>query len=64
MLYLASVSNKKCGNYEKAVDIGEQILLREPKNFRNLKNLKELYKLTNKLERENELDIKIKELKK
>ncbi len=64
MLYLASISNKKCGNYEKAVDIGEQILLREPKNFKNLKNLKELYKLTHKFERERELEEKMKELKK
>jgi tetratricopeptide (TPR) repeat protein len=63
MLYLASISNKKCGNYEKAVDIGEQILLREPKNFKNLKNLKELYKLTHKFERERELEEKMKELK-
>jgi hypothetical protein len=64
MLYLASISNKKCGNYEKAVDIGEQILLREPKNFKNLKNLKELYRLTRKIEREQELEARIKELKK
>ena len=64
MLYLASLSNKKCGNYDKAVDIGEQILLREPQNYKNLKNLKKLYKLTNKSDRERELDLKIKELKK
>ena len=64
MLYLASISNKKCGNYEKAVDIGEQILLRDPKNFKNLKNLKELYRITRKLERAEELEAKIKELKK
>ena len=64
MLYLASLSNKKCGNYDKAVDIGEQILLREPQNYKNLKNLKKLCKLANKSDRERELDLKIKELKK
>ncbi len=63
MLYLACLSNKKCGNYDKAVDIGEQILLREPKNFKNLKNLKKLYQLTKKSERVEELEHKIKELK-
>ncbi|HNL73980.1 MAG TPA: SpoIIE family protein phosphatase [Leptospiraceae bacterium] len=63
MFYLASVLNKKCGNYEKAIDIGEQILLRDPKNFRNLKNLKELYHITQKMDRVDELERRIKELK-
>jgi hypothetical protein len=62
MLYLESITTKKCGNFEKAIDIGEQIYLRVPKLYKNIKNLIELYNITNKKERVEELKLKLKEI--
>lgn len=54
LLYMTSYASKFSGNFEKGIDFGERIRLRDPGNAGNLMNLSELYCLagnTDKAER-------------
>lgn len=43
ILYVASYSARKAGQFQKALDFGERLRLREPDHFKNLMNLAQIY---------------------
>ena len=48
LLYLVALISKRAHDFERALDFGERLRLREPKNTKNLVNLADVYRMTGK----------------
>ena len=55
LAYLLSLSHKRLGQYDRAVEYGEKVVLREPRSLNYVVNLADLYRMQNNPERMQEL---------
>ncbi len=54
-ILMASVCAKRCNKMKRAMELGEALRLREPRNLKNLLNLSDVYYITGNLNRANKI---------